>query len=613
MSREWKSTEAVDTEALLLDDGYTWECAVSKVRVTQLHVGTDGLAVVVGKDSQAHDCLTRSEVGGLTLGMLHWIFTNWTDVQLMEHGLDLASVLPNNDHDGVKEWSDFSPSCAEVPINAYGPGPDSGTYSFFGEATLCEPCFNKDEGSLPEYFMWCPLDDLHAMKHARVNGTLEEFVATMRPPNCYMSSESDVELIEWLTADSGGIAYLGYAYYTSFQNELTIARVASDTKMGIKDTRDVKVMPSTYTIMDGSYSVYTRQLYMNVDNEAWDRVYPFLSYGFSTAGRALVSQVGYVPLNIALLAKMKIRIEERGNPEADYVSVAPATCPIGTELTSLPFINAFGNSKVNYTCTPCTVGMYKFLDTPTSCRACEPGRYAELPGQSRCLHCDPGYEVVNGTSCRACFPGLRKREAAAVACTTCPPGSFNNESAQAECVFCGPGRFAPAGSTRCFDCPLNEFAATPGSGQCTACPEGAVTFASGSTGCSQCRVGFYRKAEAQCEPCPGSTTTAYQGATTQAECVCAEGWYLPLNADIAGNGSCVSCGPGLDCVLGSDLQVYDRFRAGETMVPEDQLFPKLLPGHFATMDEPTSSDAVMSATARAGCLEHARLLAGKIR
>ncbi|CAE7546571.1 sphX, partial [Symbiodinium pilosum] len=108
MSRDWK-----DSEALLLDDGYTWECLNSKIRVTQIQVGTDGLAVVVTKNSKAHDCLTSPEVGGLTLAMLHWMFTDWTNEQLISHGLDLASVVPNDDGDGLKEWSDLSPACPE--------------------------------------------------------------------------------------------------------------------------------------------------------------------------------------------------------------------------------------------------------------------------------------------------------------------------------------------------------------------------------------------------------------------------------------------------------------------------------------------------------------------
>ena len=146
---------------------------------------------------------------------------------------------------------------------------------------------------------------------------------------------------------------------------------------------------------------------MNVDNTARDRVHPYLSYGFSEAGQSQVSEVGYVPVNAALLAKMKIRIEERGNEQADYVSVAPDECPQGTELSAVPYVNEFGTSKVNYTCTLCPLGKYKFLTTPTECSSCDAGKYTDQMGLSECKFCDPGYEV-QGTSCRACRPGSYK-------------------------------------------------------------------------------------------------------------------------------------------------------------------------------------------------------------
>ena len=96
---------------------------------------------------------------------------------------------------------------------------------------------------------------------------------------------------QWLPADTGGIAYFGFSYYVSNADLLTVVRVASDRILGVVDTADAKVEPSIYTITDGSYSVYKRQLFMNVDNTAWDRVHPYLSYGFSEAGQRQVSEV----------------------------------------------------------------------------------------------------------------------------------------------------------------------------------------------------------------------------------------------------------------------------------------------------------------------------------
>lgn len=142
---------------------------------------------------------------GLTLAMLHWIFTNWTNSQLTADGVNLASAVPNDDGDGIKEWSDLSSACDEVPINAYGPGSDSGTFDFFAEKTLCTDCFGLKAGKVPEDFQWCSSNALHTLE--QVNGTdveaLQNYMQTQRPLNCYMSSESDYQLVQWLSSDAG--------------------------------------------------------------------------------------------------------------------------------------------------------------------------------------------------------------------------------------------------------------------------------------------------------------------------------------------------------------------------------------------------------------------------
>eukprot|EP00434_Breviolum_minutum_P037241 symbB.v1.2.033016.t1/scaffold4043.1/size45695/5 len=583
MSRDWKSSEA-----LLLDDGYTFECKGSKLRVTQIQVGVDGLAVVVAKNSRAHDCLTNPNVGGVTLAMLHWIFTDWNNTQLSNDGVDLASTIPNDDGDGIKEWSDLSSACPEVPINAYGPGSQSGTFDFFAEATLCKNCFGKKDGYVPEDFNYCPTDALHTLEGLNGTGNINDYMTNTRPANCYMSSESDYQLVQWLLADTGGIAYFGYSYYISNADLLTVVRVASDRILGVVDTADAKVEPSIYTITDGSYSVYKRQLFMNVDNTAWDRVHPYLSYGFSEAGQSQVSEVGYVPVNAALLAKMKIRIEERGNEQADYVSVAPDECPQGTELSAVPYINEFGTSKVNYTCTLCPLGKYKFLTTPTECSSCDAGKYTDQMGLSECKFCDPGYEV-QGTSCRACRPGSYKKEVAAETCSVCDPGTFSNMSAQSDCMFCPQGYFSPENSTECFACPLNEVAPLPRTGQCSPCGAGFSTRSIASTSCFRCKVGTYRSDEVQCVTCPGKKTTAYQGAATVDECVCPAETYLSDGLRDEQNhhlpsGICLDCGEGLVCELGSDMRNFEDFMQKiqtENTENEDKIYPLVQAGYFA--------------------------------
>ena len=100
-----------------------------------------------------------------------------------------------------------------------------------------------------------------------------------------------------------------------------------------------------------------------------------------------MASVGYVAVNAALLAKMKIRslgkgsveglfrgsssgalpelfgsqgrpcvlrpderIDERGNEEADYVSIAPSSCPVGAELSAVPYVDQhFGQKEAVHT------------------------------------------------------------------------------------------------------------------------------------------------------------------------------------------------------------------------------------------------------------------------
>ena len=70
--------------------------------------------------------------------------------------------------------------------------------------------------------------------------------------------------------------------------------LASDKVNGVQESNYSKVIPTQESIWDGSYSVFTRNLHMDVDSEAWDLVRKYLQYGFSTPGQAQVSAVGYV-------------------------------------------------------------------------------------------------------------------------------------------------------------------------------------------------------------------------------------------------------------------------------------------------------------------------------
>jgi len=111
MSRDWKTSEA-DAG----DDGFTFNCLDSDITVTQLVVAIDGLSVVVKKGGAADQCIT--EMGGLSMGQLRWIFTDWTESELTDDGLNMTSITPNNDDDDLREWGDLDASCADSESNS---------------------------------------------------------------------------------------------------------------------------------------------------------------------------------------------------------------------------------------------------------------------------------------------------------------------------------------------------------------------------------------------------------------------------------------------------------------------------------------------------------------
>ena len=244
MSRGWK-----DSEATVGADGYTYSCVNTDVTITQLVVAYDGLSVVMKKGGAADQCVT--DMGGLSMAQLRWIFSDWSEEDLANHeegGLDMNSTTPNNDGDGVREWGDLhnSSACPDQEVKLWGADSDSGTYEYFGEQVFCKKCF-ADADPVAEGF-----DSARG----------------------YQNSADDNQIVNGLTSDEHAIGYFGYAYYEENANELSVAAIANNDTHGVQDAGNA-VAPETSTVADGSYAPLSRSIYMNVNNNDWDLVRGF--------------------------------------------------------------------------------------------------------------------------------------------------------------------------------------------------------------------------------------------------------------------------------------------------------------------------------------------------
>lgn len=163
----------------------------------------------------------------------------------------------------VTTWNQIRPSFPNERIGLYGPGTDSGTYDFFTKAIVGEE--GKSRGD-------------------------------------YTASEDDNTLVQGVSADKGGIAFFGYAYYAENKDKLKL--VAIDGGKGC-------VEPSEATINDGTYQPLARPEFIYVKKTAASRpeVKAFVEYMLAPANKKLISEVGYVPLPDELLTEVQARFQ----------------------------------------------------------------------------------------------------------------------------------------------------------------------------------------------------------------------------------------------------------------------------------------------------------------
>ncbi len=161
----------------------------------------------------------------------------------------------------VTQWNQINPKFPADKIGLYGPGTDSGTYDYFTQAVV-----GKEGDSRGDY----------------------------------TASEDDNTLVQGVSADKGGLAFFGYAYYENNKDKLKL--VGIDGGKGC-------VQPSPQTISDGTYQPLSRPEFIYVKKTAATRpeVKAFVDFNYAPANQKLITEVGYVPLPSELLTEVQAR------------------------------------------------------------------------------------------------------------------------------------------------------------------------------------------------------------------------------------------------------------------------------------------------------------------
>jgi phosphate transport system substrate-binding protein len=150
----------------------------------------------------------------------------------------------------VDSWDDVDPSFPNEPLRLFGPGTDSGTFDYFTDE------INGEEGA------------------SRTD---------------YQPSEDDNVIVQGVQGSKGAMGYFGLSYVE--ENEGAVKALEIDGGDGC-------VVPSTETVLDGSYTPLGRPLFIYPSDKALARpeVQAFLDFYIENS-EEIAEQALYVPLS----------------------------------------------------------------------------------------------------------------------------------------------------------------------------------------------------------------------------------------------------------------------------------------------------------------------------
>jgi phosphate transport system substrate-binding protein len=161
----------------------------------------------------------------------------------------------------VATLKEVDPSLPDGKLALFGPGTDSGTFDFFT---------------------------------GKINGTEGE------SRDDYEASEDDNQLVTGVAGSDTGLGYFGFSYFESNQDKLNL--------VGVGETADKCVKPSTQTIQDASYFL-ARPLFMYPSDKAMKRpeVAAFMKFVIDNY-KAIAEAAKIVPMTDQQAADSKAKL-----------------------------------------------------------------------------------------------------------------------------------------------------------------------------------------------------------------------------------------------------------------------------------------------------------------
>jgi phosphate transport system substrate-binding protein len=164
----------------------------------------------------------------------------------------------------LRSWNQVDPSFPEVPLRLSGPGTDSGTFDYFTAEIVGEQGASRAD---------------------------------------YARSEEDNVIVARVAEERGSLGYLGFSYFEENQDRLKALEV--DGGQGC-------VPPSAETAQDGTYTPFSRPLFVYVKKGSFDdnkNVRSFVEFMLDNQ-RSIAEAAQFVPLSDEQLAEEQAKYED---------------------------------------------------------------------------------------------------------------------------------------------------------------------------------------------------------------------------------------------------------------------------------------------------------------
>lgn len=220
----------------------TASCVGNNIAPFEVQVAIDALAIVVSKENAWMESITVDELYRI------WSANGTAD-------------LPK-----VTRWNELRPEWPEEEIELYGPGTDSGTFSYFVETVI------------------------HPRDGSGSTGRGD-----------FTKSEDDNVLVQGVAGSPHALGYFGLAYVAENEDQVRAVPVDALTGKGA-------VAPNAANVEKGDYTPFARPLFMYVNGAPAGVLKSYFEWGLGDAGQALVEEVGYIKLPAAKQEEMLAKV-----------------------------------------------------------------------------------------------------------------------------------------------------------------------------------------------------------------------------------------------------------------------------------------------------------------